>query len=201
MSVATLPATGGTAVAAGGHQPAGDLVRAAVRCEDGAWNDLVERFESLVRGIARSHGLHAADAADVSQAVWMRLVVHLDRLREPDRVAGWLATTARNECLRTLRQRGRATPTADLTVLESGDSGIGPDSALVARQRDAVLVELIETLPPTHRALLRVIMVEPQPSYREAASALGMPVGSIGPTRQRCLALLRTKCTAAGIAP
>jgi len=199
VSVATLPAAGGTA--AGGHHTAGDLVRAAVRSEDGAWNALVERFDGLIRSIARSHGLYAADTADVSQAVWMRLVVHLDRLRDPDRVAGWLATTTRNECLRTLRQRDRTTPTADLALLASGDPGIEPDTTLVARQRDAVLGELIETLPPTHRALLQVIMVDPQPSYREAASKLGMSAGSIGPTRQRCLAVLRTKCTAAGIAP
>jgi len=193
MSVATMPAPR--------HTEAGDLVRAAVRQEERAWSALVERFEGLVRGIARSHGLCEADVADVSQVVWMRLVDHLLDLREPDRVAGWLATTTRHECLRTLRQHGRTTPTADPTVLESIDQGPDLGATLGARQRDALLSQLIETLPSHHRELLRVTMADPKPSYREAATALGIPIGSVGPTRQRCLALLRTKCAAAGIGP
>jgi len=198
MSAATMPAGPATDVR---HTEAGDLVRAAGRGEEGAWNALVERFEDLVVGVARSHGLHEADVADVSQVVWMRLVNHLHRLREPDRVAGWLATTTRHECLRTLRHHGRTTPTADPSVLESIDQEVDLGATLGARQRDAVLSQLIETLPSHHRDLLRVTMADPKPSYREAATALGIPVGSVGPTRQRCLALLRTKCAAAGIGP
>jgi len=200
MSVATIPAPDGTRPDLG-QAEAGDLVRAAARLEPGAWTALVERFDGLVRGIARSHGLTGADVADVSQVVWMRLLDHLDRLRDPDRVAGWLTTTTRHECLRTLRQHRRTTPTADPSVLESVDEGTDPGATLGARQRDAVLSQLIETLPSHHRALLRVTMTDPKPSYRETATALGIPVGSVGPTRQRCLALLRTKCAAAGIGP
>jgi len=199
MSVATISAPVGTTTDLR-HGQAGDLVRAAARREEGAWDALVDRFEGLVRGIARTHGLTEADVADVSQVVWMRLVDHLHRLREPDRVAGWLATTTRHECLRTLRQHGRTTPTADATLLESIDQAdLGAE--LGARQRDAVLSQLIQTLPSHHREVLRVTMADPKPSYREAAAALGIPIGSVGPTRQRCLALLRTKCAAAGIGP
>jgi len=200
MSAATISAPVGSTTDLR-YREVGDLVRAAARRQEGAWDALVQRFEGLVRGIARTHGLGEADIADVSQVVWMRLVDHLNRIREPERVAGWLATTTRHECLRTLRHQGRTTPTADPSVLESVDQASDLGATLGATQRDAVLYQLIETLPYHHRELLRVTMADPKPSYREAATTLGIPVGSVGPTRQRCLALLRTKCAAAGIEP
>ena len=200
MSISTLPARPDTTDRLD-QATAGDMVRAAVRLEVGAWDALVERFEGMIRSIARSYGLNTADVSDVSQVVWMRLVDHLDRLHDPDRVAGWLATTTRNQCAQVLRQQERTRPTADHAFLDSDDQGVDPETRLAAAQRDARLSQLIESLPSHHQDLLRVMMRDPRPSYQETATALGVPVGSIGPTRQRCLALLRSKCTAAGIEP
>src|SRR5213080_2918328 len=88
----------------------GGLVRAAAGGDQAAWDALVDRFASLVWSVARAHRLSAADAADVSQTTWLRLAEHIDRLRDPERVAGWLATTTRNECLKVLRLSGRQIP-------------------------------------------------------------------------------------------
>ena len=86
---------------------AADLVFAAKAGDSQAWNALVDRFASTVWAVARAHRLSAADAADVSQTTWMRLVEHLDRIEQPERVGAWLATTARRESLRILRLGGR----------------------------------------------------------------------------------------------
>ena len=192
MSVVTAPSP---------QAEAGDLVRAALRSEEGAWNALMGRFDGRVRSIARSYGLRGDDVSDVSQVVWMRLLDHLDRLHDPDRVAGWLTTTTRHECLRTVRQHGRTRPTADPAVLDSDDQGTDPVATLAAEQRSALLSQVVETLSSQHQALVRVMMLDPAPTYRETANRLGIPIGSIGPTRQRCLAVLRSKCAAAGIEP
>lgn len=181
---------------------AGDLVRAAAKSDAGAWEGLVERFGGLVWAVARAHDLNPADAADVSQVVWLRLLDHLDRLREPDRIGSWLAQTCRRECLRLLRQRKRVTVTDDAETLDAGRDGSSEvHLALATRERNVALRKVIETLPVHHKALLRVMMVDPSPSYEEVSAALGIPVGSIGPTRRRCLELLQRKCSLAGIQP
>lgn len=183
----------------GEESSAGDLARAAGRGEMLAWSRLVRRFGGLVQGVARSYGLNDADVADVSQVVWLRLVDHLERLRDANRVAGWLATTARNESLRTLRQRDRANPTSDVDVLDRLQDTSEPDAALARQERAEVLRELIQTLTHNEQRLLEMFAMDPQPSYKEISEALGIPVGSIGPTRQRCLARLRPLCISAGI--
>src|SRR5215831_13070195 len=80
-----------------------ELVDQASAGDSDAWDELVDRFSGMVWAVARGHGLSSADAADVSQTTWLRLVEHLDRIREPERVGAWLATTARHECLRHVR--------------------------------------------------------------------------------------------------
>jgi RNA polymerase sigma factor (sigma-70 family) len=179
---------------------AGDLVRAAAASDPAAWQALVERFGGLVWSVARAHGLDRSDAADVCQTVWMRLVDHLGRLREPERVAGWLATTARHESIRVSRQRRRTAPTMDPTVFD-GPAGPGDDAAepLVRDERDAALWEVVASLPSRSQTLLRLLLADPPVSYRDVAAGLGIPVGSIGPTRQRCLRTLRARCALAGI--
>src|SRR3954464_637874 len=86
------------------------LVHAGGDGDQAAWDALVDRFASLVWSVARAHRLSAADAADVSQTTWLRLAEHIGRLRDPERLAGWLSTTARNECLKVLRHAGRQIP-------------------------------------------------------------------------------------------
>lgn len=176
----------------------GELVRQAACGERAAWESLVRRFEGVVWSVARSHRLGDADAADVFQTTWLRLVEHVDDLRNPDAVSGWLATTARNECLRVLREQTRQVPTEDDKMPEEAVPA-ALDAQLLTAERDAALWHAFATLSARCQALLRMLSAEPPPSYDVVGAALGMPVGSIGPTRGRCLATLRRAVAGARI--
>jgi RNA polymerase sigma factor (sigma-70 family) len=167
-----------------------DLVLAAGQGDQTAWERLVDRFAGLIWAVARAHGLSTTQAADVSQVTWLRLVEHLGSLRDPEHVGAWLATTARREALRTLRSRSREAPSADVAT-EGGLPAPPPDLDVLLSERDAVLWRAFEELPPRCQRLLRLLLTEPPPGYTEIAAALGMRVGSIGPTRARCLGCLR----------
>ena len=168
----------------------GALVRRAAAGDKAAWSPLVERYQSLVWSIARSYRLSGDDASDVVQTTWLRLVEHLDRIRDPDAVGSWLATTARNECLAHLRRRGRQGVSLEV-VPEVADSGAAPGEGVLVRERDAELWAALRHISERCRQLLRILASDPPPSYQEVGDALGMPVGSIGPTRARCLNKLR----------
>lgn len=168
----------------------GELLQSAAGGDRSAWTTLVERYESLLWGIARSHRLDESSASDVVQTTWLRLVENVEGLRNPDALAGWLATTARNECLRVLRQQARQVPTADDRMPTEVVPPVD-EARLLAVERDAELWRAFATLPARCQALLRMVTVEPAPSYEEIGAALGMAVGSIGPTRGRCLETLR----------
>jgi RNA polymerase sigma factor (sigma-70 family) len=176
----------------------GGLVRAAAGGDQAAWDMLVERFASLVWSVARAHRLSAADASDISQTTWLRLAEHIGRLRDPDRVAGWLATTARNECLKLLRQAGRQIAT-DLDDHDPPAQGTGADTKLLTAERDAALWKGFEAISARCQELLRLMLHDPPVSYQEISDTLDMPVGSIGPTRARCLGTLREQLAGAGI--
>jgi RNA polymerase sigma factor (sigma-70 family) len=157
--------------------------------DEAAWGRLVARYGGLVWAVARAHRLSDADAADVCQATWLRLVEHLDRVRDRGALGGWLATTARRECLRMLRAGGRVVPVADPP--DSIDDRAQVDARLLASERDERLWSAFGRLERRDRALLRMLAADPRPSYEEIGCALGMPVGSIGPTRARALERLR----------
>jgi RNA polymerase sigma factor (sigma-70 family) len=169
---------------------AGELVRAAADGDQHAWDELVERFTGLVWSVIRAYRMGPADGADVNQVVWLRLVENLDHIRDPERVGSWLATVARRECVRLLRRSGREVAVDDVEVSDE-DTGVTSDLGLLTSERDRAIWQAFERLPPQCRALLRVLMADPRPSYDEVAAALEMPIGSIGPTRQRCLDRLR----------
>jgi len=170
------------------------LVESARAGESQAWDDLVARFGGRVWAVCRAYNLSRADADDVFQVVWMRLVNSLDSIREPDRLGAWLATTTRHEALRVLRKAGRQIPVGDDAGLDRPDeSAPGPDARLLRTEREAALWAALEELSPDCQRLLRVMLADPPPSYQEVSLALGMPVGSIGPTRGRCLNHLRSK--------
>lgn len=173
------------------------LVRAAAAGDEGAWNRLVEAYSGLIWAIARSHRLNDADAADTAQATWLRLLEHLGDLHDPDRVGAWLATTARRECLRVLCAENRQLPYGD-DPPEPVDPGPGVDSELLTGERDAALWTAFGRLRGGDRALLRLLMADPQPSYEEISAALEMPIGSIGPTRARALERLRAELSREG---
>jgi RNA polymerase sigma factor (sigma-70 family) len=177
---------------------AGELVRAAAAGDRAAWNLLVERFTGLLWSIARAHRLAEPDAADVVQTTWLRLVEHLERIAEPDRVGAWLATTARRECLRTIRARGRLVPVDD-EGLPDLVSDAPPELGLVLAERDTSVWRAFSLLSERCRTLLRILMADPAPSYEEVSAALELPIGSIGPTRGRCLERLRANLARLGI--
>lgn len=177
----------------------GGLVLRAAAGDRSAWDELVSRFSGLVWAVARGHRLRSEDAAEVFQTTWLRLLENLAQLREPDRVGAWLATTARRECLRLFRQHGRETATAPDFFDITEDEQPPVEAALLQAERDDVLWQCLEQTPERCRRLLRVLVADPPLSYAEVAQVLDMPIGSIGPTRRRCLDHLRSRLVEAGV--
>jgi RNA polymerase sigma factor (sigma-70 family) len=178
----------------------GALVRRAAGGDQEAWDELVRGHAGLVWTVARLHGLSSSDAADVSQFTWLRLVEHVRGLREPERLAAWLATTARRESRRVARRAALQVPMEDLDRSGAGGDDPPADGRVLLAERDARLWEAFGRLTPRCRELLGLLlMTDDDLSYAEVGGALGMPVGSIGPTRARCLACLRRVVSAAGV--
>jgi RNA polymerase sigma factor (sigma-70 family) len=171
------------------------LVAEAAEGNQAAWDDLVEGFSGLVWSVVRAHGLYGAEAADVCQTVWLRFVEHVRRLREPERAGAWLATTARHECLRVLRRRGRMTAMAEPPEVPDVSADADPGTKVVAGEEHQLLMAALEGISAQCQQLLRLLLVDPPLSYDEISSMLDMPKGSIGPTRQRCLVRLRAAMT------
>jgi RNA polymerase sigma factor (sigma-70 family) len=171
-----------------------DLVTRARNGDTGAWDDLVERYAPLVWAICREHRLSAADADDVSQNVWLRLVSQLDRIRAPAALGGWLATTTRRECVRVLRvvrgphAAGYLPDAADIPAEEAWMV----EQELLEAERHAALSEAFARLPPGCQQLIGKLIEDPPSSYAQISASLGIPVGSIGPRRARCLDKLRS---------
>ena len=151
----------------------GELLQLAAAGDRGAWSTLVERYEGLLWGIARSHRLDQASASDVVQTTWLRL-----------------AATARNEFLRALRHQARQIPTEDDRIPADSVPPVD-ETRLLAQERDAELWRAFAKIPARCQSLLRMLALDPVPSYEEIGAALGLAVGSIGPTRGRCLEALR----------
>jgi RNA polymerase sigma factor (sigma-70 family) len=168
-----------------------ELVGQAAGGDGRAYEALVQRFTPLVWAVARSFRLSHADASDVSQVVWLRFVENLNRIREPDRAGAWLATTARRECLAVIRRSGR-TIVVGTEMDPFLDEAPDPvDRRMLAEERDLVLARAVGSMPERCRQLLRLLFSDPPPSYEEISASLDLPIGSIGPTRQRCLDRLR----------
>lgn len=166
-----------------------ELVEAARNGDQTAWDRIVERYASLVWSVCRRHNLVAEDADDVGAAVWLRLVEKLDTIREPAALPGWIATTARNECLYLLRSRKRQIPIDDERIPDQ--AGPASDQWLLEQERRIVLRNAFELLPESCRQLLSMLFSDPPVPYAEISARLDMAVGSIGPNRQRCLQALR----------
>jgi RNA polymerase sigma factor (sigma-70 family) len=170
-----------------------DLVIQAMTGDKRAWDALVERYAPLVWSICRQYRLSAADAADVGQSVWVRLIEQLPALREPAALPGWLVTTARRECLRLLRaaqQQQRLAHPADPD--DAADQHAATvEQGLLRAERDAALRDAFAELPARCRQLLSLLLHEPPIPYVDISARLGIPIGSIGPNRARCLERLR----------
>jgi RNA polymerase sigma factor (sigma-70 family) len=171
------------------------LVRHAAGGDMQAWERLFDQFSRLIWSITAEFKLTESDAADVSQTTWLRLLERIDRIEHPDRVGSWLAATARNECLRSLAAHKRVVLGSDQGEIEEMEEARGRaseiDERLLASERDQVVRDAMSSLPKRWQRLLEMLMADPPISYAEISDQLGLPVGSIGPTRGRCLERLR----------
>jgi RNA polymerase sigma factor (sigma-70 family) len=168
------------------------VVRRAGNGDLQAWNRLVDQYGRLIWSITARFKLIESDAADVVQTTWMRLIEHIDRIEQPDRIGSWLASTARNECLRHVAARKRLVLVHEDAEFDGVDyHGPAVDEALLAAERAQVVRDAMAHLPAQWQQLLELLMADPPISYAEISDQLGLPVGSIGPTRGRCLAKLR----------
>jgi RNA polymerase sigma factor (sigma-70 family) len=167
------------------------LVSAARQGSDDALGQIVTELSPLLWHVARAAGLSSDDAQDVVQTVWMSLLSHLDDIHTPGALAGWLATTTRREAWR-VRDAGRRQVPADQDWLaELPDLAPGSEELAIIGDGRRALWSAIGQLSPRCQELLRIIAFTPRADYQTVAAELGMPVGSIGPTRGRCLAKLR----------
>jgi RNA polymerase sigma factor (sigma-70 family) len=175
--------------------PTAKLVAAAVSGDQAAWDALLERYSRLVWAVARSYRLSEPDLKDVSQTTWLRLVENLGSLREPEHLAGWLATTAKREAIKVLTNAGREVPVFDeldeLTAQDASGMAQDPEALALADDENQRLWRAYAGLSPSCKNLLWLVTAVPLGSYAEVSAALEMPVGSIGPTRKRCLKYLR----------
>ena len=165
------------------------LLERAAAGDQVAWTQLVDRYDRLVRSVAGSFHLQAADVHDVVQTTWLRLVQNLHGIRDPERLAGWLAVTARREALAILRQASRHEPiVAEPT---DPDPAVDPESSVAAGDAARLLWATVGELPPRQHRLIIALFREELDSYSEVAARCAMPIGSIGPTRGRALSHLQ----------
>jgi RNA polymerase sigma factor (sigma-70 family) len=167
------------------------LVAGSLRGDPAAWRALVVQFDGLVRATIRSYRIHGADADDTAQNVWLRVVEKLDRVNQPERIAAWLVTTTRRECLATLRRRQRELPVEEIRDVILDPAGSPEEDALAGDVRRA-LGGALAGLTERRRAVLAALFLEPIDGYAAVSRSTGVPIGSIGPTRARALAELRT---------
>jgi RNA polymerase sigma factor (sigma-70 family) len=173
--------------------PVTDLMTRARTGDKQAWDSLVERYATLVWSICDQYRLGATDAQDAGRNVWLRLVEHLDNLRDPAAVPSWLATTARHECAQVLRAAHR--PQLAAFGIDVGDipdeHAVMAEQELLAAERHATLCEAFTHLPLRCQQLLTLLIHEPPMPYAQISATLGIPIDSIGPLRSRCLQQLR----------
>lgn len=177
-----------------------ELVRAARNGNSFATEELVQRYANVVWAAVRRLGLRDDDAQDAVQNTWLRMIQHLGSLRDPDRLPGWLATTARRESIRILHQSRNETVGLDTDLVDRAqDTSPGPEGRTVDGAMSHLLWEHFAELPAGGRELLMTLVRPDAPRYAEFARATGMPIGSVGPRRMRYLHTLRRRLEAAGL--
>ena len=190
--------------------PVADLVTRATNGDQGAWSALVDRYAPLIWSICREHSLGDADAHDVGQAVWLQLVNQLSDVRDPAALTGWLAATTRRECgklrraAREPKTGGHALDAGSILDEQAGMAGhelSAAESELPAAERDAALREAFTRLPPCCQQLIAMLTEDPPVPDTQISDTLGIPVGSIGPNRGRCLDKLRRDPALAALLP
>lgn len=185
--LASLP---GVSLPAMTEAPVAELLVAAAGGSQVAWDALVDRYGRLVWSVIRGFRLDSATSADISQTVWLRLVEHCSRIRDPERLPAWLATTARNESIRAARRMARAIPT-EFAVEVADERAPAVDEHLLDDEQLREMLAAFDEMSARCRGLLRLLCTDPPLDYATISSVLEMPIGSIGPTRARCLDRLR----------
>jgi RNA polymerase sigma factor (sigma-70 family) len=172
-----------------------ELLAGVASGDSTAWKHLVDRYAGLIWSVARATCPDPAAAADVSQTVWLRLAEHVDRVREPDRLGSWLATTARHEAIRVSKLSRRMQPTEDLSVEVDPTAG-EPGDRIEDEELSGAVRLAFDRLGERCRELLRLLTAEPRLDYQTISAMTGRPIGSLGPTRARCLEQLRAHLAA-----
>jgi RNA polymerase sigma factor (sigma-70 family) len=174
------------------------LVRAAATGDERAWQDLVRRLEPELRRVVKRYRLSPHDVDDVLQTMWLLAFTNLRRLRDPAALAGWLVVVARRESLRALQHGTHEILAAEPP--EPPPDPATPEGAALARERSDVLDAAIARLSGRQRTVAQALLVRPWHSYEQLSAELAMPVGSIGPTRERAFRRLRADLDLAEVA-
>lgn len=177
-----------------------ELVAAAGRREQQAWNELMRRYGGLVRSVVGRYRLQEADAADAVQSTWCTAVEQLGSVRDPERLGAWLSTTASRECLALIRRSRRERPD-DVAVGARLTAVGGPEPAVLAAEAAGAVRAAVAELEPRRRQLVHELFYLPQRDYAQVSRSMEIPVGSIGPTRGRVLTSLRASLDRAGFGP
>jgi RNA polymerase sigma factor (sigma-70 family) len=175
------------------------LLMRVVAGEPAAWQEIMHRYGEAVSATVRSFRLQEADARDAVQTTWLQLAAHASRIQHPERLGGWLVTTARRACLHILRQ---TTPSADHVPVPADtvvDPFPGPEQLALDADATRTLWNFVSGLPPRRQSLLRALFTEHLRDYAEVARITGIPVGGVGPTRARALAQLRGRLEQHGL--
>jgi RNA polymerase sigma factor (sigma-70 family) len=167
------------------------LVTRAAGDDQQAWDELIERYAPLVWAICTRYRLSSHDIEDVGQSVWLLLVEQLGKLREPAALPGWLATTTKRECLRVVTATRKSQQLGSTVDDASFADKRAIDEEILIAERNAALRTAFAELPPHGQHLLAMLFRDPPCSYSEISATLGIPIGSIGPQRARCLERLR----------
>lgn len=167
------------------------LVTAARQGNDDALGEIVTELTPLLWHVARAVGLSSGDAEDVVQTVWIRLLSHLDDIHDPAALGGWLVVTTRREAWRVHAKERTQVPADEELFAALPDQAPGSEEQVIVDEQRRALWAAVGQLSRRCQELLRIVAFAPRPDYAAVAAELGMPVGSIGPTRGRCLAKLR----------
>ena len=201
FATSRVPATTRCAHADAATLGVAELLLGAGEGDPGAWEEILRRYSGLVLARVRSFRLQDADALDVVQATWLRLAENSHRIQHPEYLGGWLATTADRECLRILRQAKHAPVPTDSAAENEADPSVGPEQRVIDAETRQTLRNLVAELPARRRTVLRALFTDHPRSYAELAASTGIPVGSIGPTRDRALRQLRQMLEDRQLAP
>ena len=198
MTVSEVPES---TASTGSGTPWAAAAAAFTRWRDGdseGLDDLVRLISPVLWQVVRATGLDRDRAEDVVQTTWIALVDHADSITSPQGIAAWLCTSARREAWRAGRQANRERPVDDQILAHGLPDHESPEHQVLLDDEAALLRDCLDKLPERCQKLLRIVAAGPRPNYTDVASTLGMPVGSIGPTRGRCLDKLRHELTLAG---